>query len=271
MRSNLFVLILLVIFLLVPVVCAEDALEWYSRGQNSAAAGDYTAAITYYNNALAQDPKYGPALSGKAASLNAQGKYADALPAADAALALRASDAVALNARALALFGMGNYNESVTAYDRLFAVQVISLDAYCNQGYAYYELERYDASVISYDRCVAINPQNFMASNYQGLAYMASKKYDNALTSFDRGTSVTVKNATLWNSWRLTVHRTPSNVSRRRSALTRTLPKQKRTGMVQWANSRTSRSRVRSPRFPRSAGLGPSIPHRHPSSRPPRS
>ena len=200
MRSTFFVLVLLATLLLIPLVAAEDALEWNTKGQAAAAAGDHTAAITYYNNALALDPKYAPALSGKAASLNAQRKYADALVAADAALALRGSDAVALNARALALFKMGNYNESVTAYDKLFEVQVISMDAYCNQGYAYFKLQNYDAAVFPFDRCVIIDPQNFMAWNNMGYSYMAGGKYDKALDAFDRGTGVTVKNATLWNN-----------------------------------------------------------------------
>jgi tetratricopeptide (TPR) repeat protein len=200
MRSQFFLLLLFIAFLLVPVVYAEDALEWTTKGQNAAVTGSYDVAIRYYDNALGLDPKYASALSGKAAALNALGNYADALKNADAALSIRESDPVALNARALALFGIGNYNDAVKAYDRLFTVQVNKGDAYCNQGYAYLVLEKYDNSVTAYDRCTALDPLNFMSWNRKGLAYMGSKKYDQALTSFDAATGITVKNATIWNN-----------------------------------------------------------------------
>ncbi len=200
MRSSIFILILIVSLLLVPVVMAEDALEWYTRGQNAAMAGNYDLAVTYYNNALSQNPNYAQALGGKAAALNAQGKYAEALVAADESLAIRSSDVVALNARAHALYGLGNYEESAAAYDNLFVYQQNKADAYCNQGYAYLQLEDYQKAVVSYDRCTAMDPLNFMSWNYMGTAYMGMEKYDQALTSFDKATGVTVTNATVWNS-----------------------------------------------------------------------
>ena len=104
--------------------------------------GNYADALTYYNNALALDPKYAPALSGKAVALNGLGKYTDAVNAADAALAIKPSDQNALNARASGLFQLGRYAESVTAYDTLFLVQNNRADAYCNQGYAYLMLNK---------------------------------------------------------------------------------------------------------------------------------
>ena len=47
MRSTIFILILIVSLLLVPAVMAEDALEWYTKGQNAAMAGNYDVSITY--------------------------------------------------------------------------------------------------------------------------------------------------------------------------------------------------------------------------------
>ncbi len=200
MRSTILVLVLAVSLLIIPAAMAEDALEWYTMGQNAATAGNYNLAVTYYDNALAQSPNYAAALAGKAAALNALGKYESALAAADTALTIRASDAVALNARALALFGMKNYNESVVAYDKFFLVQQNQPEAWCNQGYAYLQAGTYEKSVVSYDRCTLMDPLNFMAFNNQGLAYMAMGKNEQALGSFDKATGVTITNATVWNN-----------------------------------------------------------------------
>lgn len=200
MRTKAIILVLLVAMLAIPVVYAEDSLEWYTKGNNAATAGNYADAITYYNNALALDKNYVLAMSGKAAALNSLGNFTEAVNLSEQALALRKSDQTALNARALALFNLGRYDEAVSAYDKLFTVQTNRLDAYCNQGYAYLMLKEYDAAIIPYDRCTSMDPYNFMSWNNKGLAYMGSMKYDQALSAFDRATVVTIKNATLWNN-----------------------------------------------------------------------
>ena len=49
------------------------------EGQYALTAGNYAEALTYYNNALALDSKYGSALSGKAVALNGLLRYTEAI------------------------------------------------------------------------------------------------------------------------------------------------------------------------------------------------
>src|SRR5665647_704704 len=114
MKSKALFLIFLLILLFIPVVQAEDALDWYTRGQNAAMVGNYADALTYYNNALALDQNYAPALSGKAVALNNMGRYDEAINSADAAIAIRSSDQTALNARAYGLLKSGRYEDTIT-------------------------------------------------------------------------------------------------------------------------------------------------------------
>lgn len=200
MKSKALLLIILVFLLSIPAVNAEDALDWYTRGQFALTAGNYAEALTYYNNALALDSKYGPALSGKAVALNGLSQYADALSAADQALALRPSDQNALLARAYALFKLGRYAESVTAYDAFFAVQSGRADAYCNQGYAYKMLNNSASALISYDKCTSLDPGIVDGWNQKGLILLDLGRYQDALTAYDRATQITVKNAEVWNN-----------------------------------------------------------------------
>ena len=137
MKSKVVFLIFLLIILLIPVVQAEDALDWYTKGQYAIGLGNYADALTYFDKALALDKNYAPALSGKAVAFNSMGKYTDAIASADAAIAIKPTDQSALNARAYGLLMSGQYAESVTAYDRLFLTGYVRSDAYCNQGYAY--------------------------------------------------------------------------------------------------------------------------------------
>ena len=142
MRTKALISILLLTLLFIPVVYAEDAQEWYTKGQNAVAVGDYAGAITFYDNAIAQDKNYAAAIAGKAAALNMLGNFSDALPLAQQALTLRSTDPVALNAQAYALFSLGRWEEAVAAYDKLFQYQANHADAYCNQGTAYMEIEQ---------------------------------------------------------------------------------------------------------------------------------
>jgi tetratricopeptide (TPR) repeat protein len=200
MRKKAVILILLFMFLVIPVVHAEDAAEWNIKAQNAAAAGNFAEAITYYNNALALDKKSATAMAGKAAALNQLGKYTEAVILSESALAIRSSDPVALNARAFGLFKLQQYDEAVTAYDNLFAVQSNNRDAYCNQGYAYLQVNKSDAAAASYGRCAAMDPLNVDAWNNQGLAYLQGGKYTAALAAFDKATALTVRNAQVWNN-----------------------------------------------------------------------
>lgn len=193
------VILLAIIIVLVPAVHAEDAQEWYMKGQNAATVGNWAGAITYYNNALAVDPKYSPAMAQKAVALNQLGKYTDALTQADQALSIKSSED-ALNARAYALFRLGRYEDSIAAYDKLFTVQTNRAEAYCNQGTAYFRLDKIDKSITALSTCTRLMPQGLEGWNQLGLAYLAQQKYEQALDAFNRCTQITTGNAEVWNN-----------------------------------------------------------------------
>ena len=108
MRSKTIILVVLFAILAIPCVHAEDAQDWYTKGQNAAIAGNYADAITYYNNALALDKNFAAAMAGKAAASNELGKYGDAVTFSEQALAIKSEDPNALNARAYALYKLGD-------------------------------------------------------------------------------------------------------------------------------------------------------------------
>ena len=163
--------------------------------------GDYSAAVTYYNNAIQMDKNHASAYPGRATALNMLGKYNDAIASADSALAIKPMDAVALNARAFAFFKLGQYEDATAAYDKLFIVEQNRKEAYCNQAYAYLILNDTSApALVAFDRCTLLDSENFEAWNNKGLSMMQAGKYDAALSAFDRATIITIKNATVWNN-----------------------------------------------------------------------
>jgi len=195
-----YVLLAGVFFLLVaPAVHADDASEWYVKGQNAAIVGNYEQALQYYDNALAADKNYISAQSGRAFVLNQLRRYDEALAAADLVLAVK-KDPVAAEAGAFALYSLGRYDESVTAYDLFFTLRQNIPEAYCNQGRAYQQLGNSTEALDSFERCVKLDPMNLDGWNQQGLIYLSLGEYDDALDAFNHCTRITLTNATVWNN-----------------------------------------------------------------------
>ena len=74
MKSKVVFLIFLLIILLIPVAQAEDALDWYTKGQYAIGLGNYADALTYFDNALALDKNYATGLIGKSSRIQQHGK-----------------------------------------------------------------------------------------------------------------------------------------------------------------------------------------------------
>ena len=199
-RFIAYILFLSVMLLLVmPVVRAEDELEWYMKGENAATVGKYADAVTYYNNAISLNQKYAAAFSGKSYALNQLGDFAGALDMADQALAIKV-DTRALNQRANALFRLQRYNESVIAYDKLFTVQTNVAETYCNNGMAYDELNQKEKAIAAFDRCTWLDPKNLDGWNRKGLALLSVGRYQDALDAFGQCTQITTNNPEVWNN-----------------------------------------------------------------------
>lgn len=195
-----YILLAGIFFLLfVPAVQADEASEWYVKGQNAAMVGNYETALQYYNNAITADENYVAAYTGKAVALNKLGRFEEALNSADIVLAAK-KDPVAAEARAFALFSLGRYEESAVAYDLFFTLRQNVPEAYCNQGRAYKILGKTIEAIASFEKCVKLDPMNLDGWNQQGLIYLSLGRYEDALDAFNHCTRITLTNATIWNN-----------------------------------------------------------------------
>ena len=194
-----YLLLVSIVFLLIPAVAADDASDWYVRGQTAEAIGDNETALKYYQNAIAADPNYLAANAGKATVLNNLGRYEEALAAADIVLSSR-KDSVAAEARAYALLGLGRYEEAVTAYDLAFSLRQNVPEAYCNQARAYVKLDEAEKALAAYDKCVKLDPVNLGGWNEKGLLLFSLGKYEEAIDAFNHCTRIIQSDPILWNN-----------------------------------------------------------------------
>jgi tetratricopeptide (TPR) repeat protein len=98
--------------------------------------GNYTEAITYYDKALAIDPKDTKALYYKGAALDSLGNLTGAIVYYDKVLAINATDIGALNDKGLSLSRLGKNAEAIVYYDKVLAINATDTRALYNKGLA---------------------------------------------------------------------------------------------------------------------------------------
>lgn len=150
------------------------------------AAGKYEEAVSYYNRALALQPRHAEALSNRGNALKALGRFEEALASYDRALALRPDYATGHSNRGAVLAEMGRLPEALAAYDRALALQPDHGDALYNRGYALHGLKRYDEALAAFDRVLTLRPSLAAAHVNRGNTLNELKRHEEALASYDR-------------------------------------------------------------------------------------
>lgn len=157
----------------------DKANNFYNYGVQSINLGDYNHAITYFDQALAENTsmmKKTDALlylyQGKAYSLIQVERYNDAVSTADEGLALYPGDAMLWNNKGWALQNLRKNQEALAAYNKAVSLNGNYTNAYINKGNVLRDMGKYSEAVTAYTRANETDPFNIAA--YDGLE--AAKK-----------------------------------------------------------------------------------------------
>jgi len=172
-RSALAVLILCT-FCFPVLAYSPGATQWYAQGNAAIAAGNNTAAIIAFDQAIALEPTYFEAWDGKADALNRDGQFSDALTASDRALGINPDYVQGWINRGQILYNIGYYyedqkqdltkaneyyNQQLLAFEKAISLDPASADAWFNKGYALAGMKRYDEAIAAFDKVKEINPE----------------------------------------------------------------------------------------------------------------
>jgi tetratricopeptide (TPR) repeat protein len=157
----------------------DAASNNYNHGVQSITIDDFNAAITFFDQALAENItmlKKTDALlylyQGKTYAQIKLEKYSDAVATADAGLAIYPTDAMLWNNKGYALSHLGKAQDALTAYNKAISYDGNYTNAYINQGNVLSQMGRYSEAVAAYTRANETDPFNIAA--YDGLE--AAKK-----------------------------------------------------------------------------------------------
>lgn len=156
----------------IPAVSAEDLtvdaiavekIDLYNLAVDGAGAGNYTAAMTHIDAALAIDGNFTLAWVTKAGISSAQGDYAGALMAAETATRLNPVQTEAWVVGADALLNLGRYEEAVAAADKAIALDPEMIESYIIKGTAYGRMGEYEKEIEVSEIALEINPSDLRA------------------------------------------------------------------------------------------------------------
>jgi predicted TPR repeat methyltransferase len=142
-----------------------DARAFVLDGFERHRAGDATAALARYGQALALDPNETDALHLSGMALRALGRLDEALAFLDRACALRPMDAVFHANRAAALLDMARPAEARDAGSRAVSLDPAHVPAHINLAAALAALGADDAAEASYRQALALAPGSADARN----------------------------------------------------------------------------------------------------------
>jgi tetratricopeptide (TPR) repeat protein len=149
----------------------------YNYGVQSVTLGDYTAAIGFFDKALAENTsmleKTDALLylyQGKAYAQIKLEKYSDSVATADAGLAKYPKDAMLWNNRGWALQNLGKSQEALAAYDKAVSIDGNYTNALINKGNILSQMGKYSEAVAAYTQANETDPFNIAASDGLELA-----------------------------------------------------------------------------------------------------
>jgi tetratricopeptide (TPR) repeat protein len=143
-------------------------------------SGKYNESITYFDKALAINPKDVYALTSKGTALVYSGKQNESITYFDKALAINPNDVYALTSKGLALGKLGKQNESITYFDKALAINPKDVMALTSKGLALGRLGKYNESITYFDKALAINPKFVIAIKEKELILAAATQNANS-------------------------------------------------------------------------------------------
>ncbi len=197
-----FYLILLSCVACIPAhAYSGEAVQWYSQGNVSLEAENYSQAIEAYDHAITIDPAYFEAWNAKADALNRAGNYTEALIASDQAIRLNPDYVGGWINRGFILYNLGRYDDELKAYQTAVSIDPSSPDGWFNIGYSLAGMKRYEEAIAAFDQVQTLDPSypnlaanRRIAEQYRDLSIPFYIRYAPALV----GIIVFVAGAGIW-------------------------------------------------------------------------
>ncbi|MGV8089502.1 MAG: tetratricopeptide repeat protein, partial [Methanothrix sp.] len=178
---------ILVCIIIFSGICAAEETEYFDwKGSQLYAAKNYTDALAYFNQALAQDPNYANAWVHKGDTERVLNDINVSIQSYYNALQLDGNNAAAWSGIADSYTALKSYSNASIAASKATELDNKSAYYWYREGYLLQKLEMYEESLAKYDGAIALYPNYKEALYMKGISQIALSKYDDAEALFDQ-------------------------------------------------------------------------------------
>lgn len=158
---------------------------WNNRGTVLFRLKKYDEAILAYDEAIKLKPDYYQALFNKGNVYAKLNKFNKAIQAYNEAIKLKPDSDKALFYKGKTYAKLSNFKKAIQAYDEAIKLKPDYYQAWHNKGNAQYKSNQHADAIKSYDEAIRINPDSYSAWYNKGIALQDIHNYDNAIASYN--------------------------------------------------------------------------------------
>jgi CHAT domain-containing protein/tetratricopeptide (TPR) repeat protein len=166
--------------------CMNEGEAWFNRGCDEIIAGNYEAALAFYDKALQFQPDYHEAWYNRGEVLLILNQFGEAITSYDKALQFQPDCHQAWYNRGLALDNLGRLEEALASYDKALQFQPDYHQAWCNRGLALDNLGRIEEALASYDKALQFQPDLHEAWLNRGAVLGDLGRFEEEIASYDK-------------------------------------------------------------------------------------
>ncbi|MFP3043141.1 tetratricopeptide repeat protein [Treponema primitia] len=167
-----------------PAAIQENALEYFNRGKDFYAAGNYDEAIAELDKALAINANLSEAFLYRCNAYYWKGDNDRAIADYTAALKINPNYTDALNNRGNAYYNKRDYDRAIADYTAALKINPNYTDALYNRGNVYRTQDDYNKAIADYTAALKIDPNYANALHNRGVTYYEKGDYDKAIVDF---------------------------------------------------------------------------------------
>jgi len=176
------------------LVTVQKAYEHYDKGEELRQKGQYSQALSEYNQALKikniPKPHHGIGLV-----YYAQGNYVQAINEYKTAIRIDSGYIPPFNDLGLAYMKQNQYNDAESAFKKAVSTYENYDDAWANLGEVFYYQKQYPDAIKALDMATSLNPKHPRAFTTLGLAYEATGDNQKAIDAYDQAVQVAPKDS----------------------------------------------------------------------------
>lgn len=165
---------------------SKTAKAAFERGENCMKNGEWAIAITQFDEALKQDPKYAAAYRRRGIAYYNQGKYDRTYADCSEALKLNPKDTEAQLYRGHVHQQKGECAQAIAEYTAVLRLDPKNIGAYGNRGIMHWQKGELDLALADYARALKIDPKYGPAYCNRALIYAQRQNFKAAIAEGEK-------------------------------------------------------------------------------------